>query len=199
MTDLVELWCPGPSLQPHTPESEWVVTVNRAAIAWWDHRETWHALNLADNYKLWAVARDLKPLRGSTKDGPTTLDDAQSVYAAGVQPNAITSAKYNAFQIGRLWPGVPYYPFEWMDAHCGSVRWRYTKVVAMCVAHQMIYQSRGGGLIRIYGDDMTDRPDWDGVLGGANRKDERWKMERDDTEQAVALFKQRGCEVEWMK
>lgn len=163
-----ELWCPGPSLVPHEPTTDWVVTVNRAALALWPWRH---------QCSHWGVVHD--------------ADTAIKLHATGeFVPDCVLTDAGSIFEVCAAMPRIFVYPHEWLRFKCGNLRFKYSKVEALALCHLM-----GAKEIVLHGDDMSGTLDWDGVRGGTYRTSERWQAEQRDTQQAVEFLASQGTSV----
>ena len=69
-------------------------------------------------------------------------------------------------------------------------------VALLIVTAAIVYAAfKGATEIDVYGADWEGTADFDGVQGGKNRSEDRWREERGIFGALQVVLKQRGCEV----
>lgn len=169
---ITHLLCPGPSLanyQPPVEPPELVVGVNRAALS--------HRVNI------WVAL-----------DTPLIVSTHAAVIAKHTEaPLLIVGEETFGAMMDRkiVWP-VEVIKQARMIEYCPqALSWTMFSATAALVCCGW----KGAQRIDVYGADQAGTLDYDGVAGGQNRTEERWRTERQIWINVVEWMKEQGTEV----
>jgi hypothetical protein len=166
--------CPGPSLAMYYGGGDLVLGVNRAATL--HPCDVWVALDwrsrgegiAAGGVEAWARHVIGNPRLVIGRDGNASL---------------------HAHNIP--WRGDVCEIESWWDGYKSVKGWSlYSATTALMYAHH-----RGATTIETYGVDWSGANDWDGVLAGGTRTEQRWERERNIWGGVAGYLEQQGTKV----
>lgn len=169
------LLCPGPSLVNYPSGGGLIIGVNRAATLY--PCDVWVAIDWRSRgegianggVEAWAQSVIGNPLLVIGHDGNASLDIHRIPWRGEVCEIETWWWSYEPMKMG----------------------WSlYSATTALMYAHH-----RGASTIDVYGADWSGDKDWDGVVAGGTRTEQRWERERNIWGGVMGYLEQQGMKV----